>query len=234
MMTLHTKQFTVGSAVRCADGACGRLRRVVIEPIERIVTHLVVKPAHGRVSRLIPLGLVVSVDRGLHDEVLLRCSLTEFETYERAQESFFLAGASGRWGYRQEQMLSWPHYRISPDAAPARNADASNAGEGTAETVRSRKSIRGPAPLGSVRVRRGDHIQATDGRLGRVQGLAVDRVEHRITHVLLGEEDTRGRTRAAIPIGSIIDIDEVTHGVRVDLTRVQVSNLPAVELGTQG
>jgi hypothetical protein len=66
------------------------------------------------------------------------------------------------------------------------------------------------------------------------EGLAVDRVEHHITHVLLDEGDTRGRTRAAIPIGSIIDIDDVTHGVRVDLTRVQVSNLSAVELGTQG
>lgn len=106
MMSLHTRQFTVGSAVRCADGACGRLRRVVIEPIERMVTHLVVKPADGRLSRLIPLGLVVSVDRGLHGEVLLHCSLTEFGAHERAQENFFLAGTSGRWEYRQEQMLS--------------------------------------------------------------------------------------------------------------------------------
>lgn len=108
---------------------------------------------------------------------------------------------------------------IGPDAAPARNADASGAGGGAVETAGSRKSIGAPAPLGSIRLRRGDHILASDGPLGRVQGLVVDRVEHHITHVLLG--DNRARKRAAVLIGSVIDPIEAARGVRVDLTKIQ-------------
>ena len=52
----------------------------------------------------------------------IQCSLAEFETFERVLETHFLAGASGHWGYRQEQMLTWPHYRLDL----ARSAGASD------------------------------------------------------------------------------------------------------------
>jgi hypothetical protein len=41
MRTPETRQFAIGGTVRCSDGVCGRPRRVVIEPIDRVLTHLV-------------------------------------------------------------------------------------------------------------------------------------------------------------------------------------------------
>jgi hypothetical protein len=191
------------------------LRRVVIEPIDRVLTHLVVKPdQRERPSRLVPIGFVESGARGTNGEIVLRCSLSDFETLERAQETHFLSGASGHWGYRQEQMLTWPHYRLGLDAEP-------------------RAFTHDDTPLGEIHVRRGEHVRATDGSIGRVQGLVVDRVDHHVTHVLLDEGHIWGQKRAAIPISAVVDLRDMTDGVRVNLTKDQVRNLPTVELDVQ-
>ena len=41
-------QFIIGSQVVCDDGVCGELRRVVIDPVGRAITHLVVEPTAKR------------------------------------------------------------------------------------------------------------------------------------------------------------------------------------------
>jgi hypothetical protein len=69
MRTLHTRQFTIGSAVLCSDGACGHLRQVVIEPIDRVLTHLVVKPERReRSARLVSLDMVEPSAREASEE----------------------------------------------------------------------------------------------------------------------------------------------------------------------
>ena len=214
MMRDRTRHFTIGSPVWCSDGACGRLRRVVIEPVERVLTHLVVASDHrDRAARLVPLGVVESSARGTPDEIVLHCTLAEFETFELAQETQFLAGASGQWTYRQEQMLSWPHYRL------ALGGPAGGIG-----------GIGGIGNIGNSQVRRGDRVQAVDGSIGRVQGLVVDRADHRVTHVLLDESHLWDQKRTAIPISAVVDVKD---GVRLDLTTDQVRNLPPVELDVQ-
>ena len=51
----ETTPFTIGAGVSCSDGACGKVTRVVVDPLTRTVTHLVVEPKHrldaGRLSR---------------------------------------------------------------------------------------------------------------------------------------------------------------------------------------
>jgi hypothetical protein len=226
MKTFGTRKVTIGSEVRCSEGECGHLRRVVIEPIERVVTHMIVKPGSGeRTSRLVPVSVVESVEPGKPGRILLRCSLAEFESFECAHERHFLAGASGHWNFRQEQMLSWPHYRLGLGGG-------AGVSDVPAETE-TRRPMPGRTSLGEVQVRRGDRMQATDGPLGRVQGLIVDRFDQRVTHVLLDEGHIWGQKRAAIPIGSVIDLNDITYGVHVDLTRDQVDNLPPVELDIQ-
>ena len=59
-------EFTIGSEVSSSDGPCGELRRVVIDPVARVLTHLVVEPKHGRAKgHLVPINLVVSTTDGV-------------------------------------------------------------------------------------------------------------------------------------------------------------------------
>ena len=37
-----TTSFTIGADAICTDGVCGEVRRVVVNPVARAVTHLVV------------------------------------------------------------------------------------------------------------------------------------------------------------------------------------------------
>jgi len=46
-------EFIIGSEVACSDGVCGDLRRVVIDPVARAVTHLVVEPRHRAGGHLV-------------------------------------------------------------------------------------------------------------------------------------------------------------------------------------
>lgn len=51
-----TAPLTIGSRAQCADGECGRVTRVVMDPILDKVTHLIVEP-EGRqgLGRLVPI-----------------------------------------------------------------------------------------------------------------------------------------------------------------------------------
>jgi sporulation protein YlmC with PRC-barrel domain len=81
--------------------------------------------------------------------------------------------------------------------------------------------------VGEVEVRRGDHVHATDGAIGRVQGLVIDRSDHHVTHVLLDEGHLWGQKRVAIPISAVTGVED---GVRLNLTKDEVRDLPAVDL----
>ena len=82
-------------------------------------------------------------------------------------------------------------------------------------------------PLGEVEVRRGEHVSATDGEIGRVRGLVIDPGDHCVTHVLLDEGHLWGQKRVAIPISAVKD---VAAGVRLNLTKDEVRDLPPVEV----
>jgi hypothetical protein len=82
-------------------------------------------------------------------------------------------------------------------------------------------------PEGEVEVRRGEHVHATDGAIGRVQGFVIDPTDHRLTHVLLDEGHLWGKKRVAIPISAVKDVSD---GVRLSITKGEVGDLPAVDL----
>jgi hypothetical protein len=82
-------------------------------------------------------------------------------------------------------------------------------------------------PAGKVEVRRGEHVHATDGPIGKVRGLAVVTRGHHVTHILLDEGHLWGQRRVAIPIGAVAGFSD---GVRLSLTRDEVRDLPLAGL----
>ena len=212
-------EFTIGSEVSSSDGPCGELRRVVIDPVARALTHLVVEPKHGRAKgHLVPINLVVSTSDG----ITLACTTAEFEKLDEAEETQFISGGSGQSGYEQDQMLSWPYYGLGGGAGFGMG------GVGMMRDVdRPVVVTNDRVPLGEVEVRRGEHVFATDGEIGRVRGLVIHPDDHCVTHVLLDEGHLWGQKRVAIPISAVQD---VAAGVRLNLAKGEVRDLPPVEV----
>lgn len=211
-------EFTIGSEVSCSDGVCGELSRVVIDPVAQTLTHLVVDPKHGQgIGRLVPVGLVESAE----PTIRLRCTNTEFDALEHAEERQFLPGAKGPWGYGQGQMVTWPYYGLGMGGMGFGGMALGNMSTGAQTITRDR------VPVGEVAVRRGEHVHATDGDIGRIQGLVVDPADHHVTHVLLDEGHLWGKKEVAIPIGAVTGVED---GVRLNLTKDEVGALPPVEI----
>ena len=214
-------EFTIGSEVACSDGACGQLTRVVVDPVLRTLTHLVVevRPPQGN-GRLVPVEMVESAAA----EIRLRCTIAQFDALEDAEETRFLPGASGVWGYQQQQMLSLPYYGLGVGTGMGLGVGGMHVG-GT--DVGPHPVIADRVPAGEVEVRRGDQVHATDGTIGKVQGLVVDPADHHVTHVLLDEGHLWGKKRVAIPISAVTDVKD---GVRLNFTKDQVQDLPPIDL----
>ncbi|HKB30119.1 MAG TPA: PRC-barrel domain-containing protein [Streptosporangiaceae bacterium] len=210
----ETTPFTIGAEALCTDGVCGEVSRVVVDPVARAVTHLVVEP-EGRqgLGRLVPLDLVDAAA----GEVRLRCSQAEFEQLDSAEETQFVPGTLGYAAYGPDQVLAWPYsslgagMSVSGDMVP-----------GVSQTV-----TYDTVPLGEVAVRRGEHVHATDGDIGHVQGLVIDPRTHHVTHVLLQEGHLWGRKEVAIPISAVAMVDD---GIRLNITKHEVQELPPVDI----
>jgi sporulation protein YlmC with PRC-barrel domain len=214
----ETAEYTIGSDVSCRDGACGELSRVVVDPVARALTHLVVDPKHGQgIGRLVPVDLVESTDQ----TISLRCTSAEFDALEQAEERQFLPGANGQWGYGENQIVSWPYYGLGMGGMGMGGLGLGNMNAGPQVITRDR------VPVGEVEVRRGEHVHASDGDIGRVQGLVVDPSDQHVTHVLLDEGHLWGKKEVAIPIGAVTGVED---GVRLSLTKDEVAALPPVAI----
>jgi len=172
-------EFAIGAKASCADGPCGEVTRLIIDPAARTVTHLVIKPEHeaGR-ARLVPLDLVDTAA----GEITLRCTLAEFGQLERAEEMDMVEGRASGLG---------PAGTRAPMGVPKA----------------TRTVVEEVVPLGETQLRPGEPVHAVDGEIGHVQGFLVDE-GHRVTHVLLKEGHFWGRKEVAIPVSAVTDLED--------------------------
>jgi sporulation protein YlmC with PRC-barrel domain len=203
-------EFSMGADASCSDGPCGKLTRLIVDPETQAVTHLVIGPKRrGERGRLVPIDLVDSTVGGIK----LRSTMAEFGKFDPAEEEDLLPSDPGAPLYNPDmaqfgdrQGLGMANLRLN-DGAKTRTHDA--------------------VPLGEVDVRRGEPVFATDGEIGKIQGLVIDPGSHHVTHVLLEEGHLWGRKEVAIPIGSVTRVGDV---IRLTIDKQQVRNLPPVSI----
>jgi sporulation protein YlmC with PRC-barrel domain len=212
----RTVSFTIGADVSCNDGPCGKVKRVVVDPLAQAVTHLVVEPRHRQgLGRLVPVDLAEATGDG----VTLRCSTEEFERLDSAEETQFVPGTIAYEEYGPEQVLSWPYYGLHGGQS---GGVAGAAVPGVSQTV-----TYDTVPAGEVEVRRGEHVYATDGPIGHVHGLVMDAASRRVSHVLLAEGHLWGRKEVAIPISAVVDVED---GIKLQISKKEVADLPPVDI----
>jgi sporulation protein YlmC with PRC-barrel domain len=211
--------FTISGEVRTSDGTRGSLERVAVDPASRVLTHLVVSLAGKRDrARLVPIDLVERAAPVIE----LSCTAEQFDRLEAAQAEEVVNPPADLWA----------------GSTGARAMPAVGAGAGVGGGVHGGGPVRGPrtakprvvkhevVPDGEVDVRKGERVHATDGDIGKVNGLIADPETHHVTHVLLDEGHLWGSKTVAIPIGNVRSVDD---GVRLDLTKQQVKDLPPVD-----
>ena len=193
-------QFTIGARASCTDGDCGEVRRLIIDPATDTVTHLVIQPGDRQeAARLVPVHLAEATDEGIR----LRCTLAEFDELDHAEERDLVTGAG-------------------PDQIAGGYGVAAGL---SASAWRQTATFEDVIPGGEDEVGPGDPVLAVDGEIGQVQGFLVNPDNDRVTYVLLQEGHLWGRKEVAIPISAVIRVDE---GIRLNLTKEQVGELPPV------
>ena len=208
-------RLVLGSPARCSDGLFGELVDVVVDPLTRTVTQLVVEPHHRHwMARLVPIEL--ARPEGDDGALALACTIAEARRLELVQQSAFLRlGEEPQiddpdWDVGSDGVLVLPYYGF--DAPPSHDA---------LETA-----VYDRIPKGEVEIRRSSTVTSADGHvLGHVEGLVVDADDH-ITHVLLQRGHLWGKREVTIPVGAVDDVrpDAITLGLAME----DVRRLPEV------
>jgi len=192
-------QLILGAETFCTDGAVGEITRVVLDPVTRVVSHLVVEPKHRQgLGRMISLVLIDSSSTG----ILLNCTSADFDTFEHAEETQFLPGTGGRAPYVAGRDLPQPYGGLGDVIGNVPQPI-------TFEMI----------PRGDVEVRGEEHVQATDGEIGRVRGLVVDRGSGHVTHLLLQEQHLWGHRAVAIPVE---DVATIANDIQLNIEKRDV------------
>lgn len=214
-------RLELGTRVRCTDKPYGELADVVVDPISKRVTHLVVRPSDEDApeTRLVPIELVDGGDEG--SELSLRCTVEEVNGLEPVQEYAYLrlgesVANDPNWDIGVQDVLASPYY------------EADLAGLGSPGYGQELGLIYDRVPKGEVEIRRSSDVYSADEHhLGKVDGFLVDG-EADITHVILERGHLWGRRDVTIPIGAVAKVE--TDAVTLSLSKDQVGELPSVRV----
>lgn len=185
--------------VFCTDQRGGIATYVVLNPTTDQVTHLVVKDKKfPHTERLVPISLVQETTP---HQVLLRCTW-----HDLLQQEPFIETE-----YYQSQVP----YFVGPltlGGFAIRNTEMT-----PVEHERT--------PSGEVAVHRGAHVDATDGRVGKIDEFLINQENGHITHLVLREGHIWGQKDVKIPVSQIDHIEE--ESVHLKLDKRSVAALPA-------
>jgi hypothetical protein len=196
----------INAEVCCTDGLGGHSTYVVLNPITREMTHLVVKELHvPHTEFLVPIELVVeSTPREIH----LDCTKTELSKMDPFIKTEFVQSKIPQ--FTMDPYMVWPYY------IPERQV-----------LTLEHEQI----PSGELAVHRGAHVEATDGHVGRVDGFLVNPKNEHITHLVLREGHLWGHKDVTIPVSQIDHLEEET--VYLDLDKASIETLPTIPIGQQ-
>ena len=189
----------INAEVRCKDGKCGRSTQVIVKPDAEVVTDVVVDPGFAAPRRVVPISLVRQTTP---NTIVLGCTKAEMAEFPAFIEQEYVMPTEPHPDYEMGQYMLWP------PSLPEEVLDVPH------------ESI----PLDEAAIDRGTRVEATDGRVGRVDEFIMEPGSGRITHLVLREGHLWGKREVTIPVTDIDHIDE--DGVYLKLSKDEVGNLP--------
>jgi sporulation protein YlmC with PRC-barrel domain len=197
----------VGARVVGRDGDGGKVDALIVDPLTRRVTHLVLNDERIAPRRLAPLALVQSAQP---DEVRLEATVAEIEALPAFDEPAYHApDAPGELG---ELELDPGFYFLEPYATPV---------DGWLLAEHER------IPKDEIAIRRGAEVVADDQtHVGHVDEFLVDPTDGQVTHVVVRTGHLFKKQDVVIPVRQASRFDDDL--VRLDLSVADIDALPRV------
>jgi sporulation protein YlmC with PRC-barrel domain len=198
------KDIPINAKVQCSDSACGKSTNVLINPVTHEVTHVVVqdKSLPDNSTRMVPFDKVASATQ---NQITLSCTRDEvahmqpFAVTRFIQETGSGQAYSSGGAYTSQYVINDTGY----DSFQVENI-----------------------PQGELSVYCGMHVEASDGKIGKLDELVLDPKSGDITHLQMREGHLWGVKDVAIPVSAVDFVDEDT--VYLKLEKSAVKALPAV------
>ena len=195
----------IEAQVECTDGPCGKSVAVTVDPVRRQVTHVVVDDR--TTQRLVPIDQVADTSSSL---IRLRCSQAQLAEMDSFIETHYI-----QTKYSAVPVAGMMHAEYMP---PLVTVDEMVWTEVAEERV----------PVGEMAIHRGASVEASDGPIGKVGELVVDRRGKEITHFVLQEGHLWGKKEVTLPLSAIDYVQEDTVYLKLD--RQAVKQLPTIPL----
>jgi len=203
---LVAMKIPINAKVECTDGACGKSTNVIVNPVTRTVTHVAIedKSLPDNPTRLVPVANVAAVTE---DRINLNCTradcakLGPFVVADFIQESPSRGAYSSGEDYHAQYVLDDTGYDEFDEQE---------------------------IPEGEVGLYGGMRVEASDGRVGKVDELVLDSKSGVITGLVMRKGHLWGSRDVTVPVGQIKFVGGETVYLKLD--RSAVGALPAMKV----
>jgi sporulation protein YlmC with PRC-barrel domain len=209
----ETLDIPLDVEVFCSDGACGRSTAIIVNPVSQKITHLVVAtPEMLHSEYLVPVNLI---EYSQADRIQLSCQRVTLATMEPFHKIKFISlhdleESDSPLAKIPEAQLStawlWPYITADGNYSTYVNVQQT--------------------PHNELAIHRGAHVEATDGRIGKVDEFIINSKNDHITHLVLREGHLWGQKDVMVPVSEIDRVE--SDVVYLKLNKDAVENLPAV------
>lgn len=190
--------------VLCTDGHAGTTTAIIIDPVKRIATHVVVESIKY-LDFLVPLELVANTKP---DSVHLQCTIAKMHELHTFTETHYIHDDIFDDAMYMGSQYIEPYATMVPDYS------------GIVEEEH--------IPLGELAVHRGATVYAEDGRIGLLEEFIVESETGHVTHIVLSKGHLWGKRDMVIPV-TAIDRGEY-DSLYLNVTKGNIQDLPGVTI----
>lgn len=200
------KDIPLNATVEGIEGEVGQSTHIIINPVNRQVTHFVTQVSReGEISdHLVPLEAVEDTS---HDRIWVKLGSDELASLPRFTVNHYLKAELS--DYPEGQALMQPYVTTPMEANLSRLVE---------EMV----------PPGQMALFRGTTVEATDGPIGKLSELLIEPESGQMSHLVVQTGGLWGSKEVTLPLSAI---EETTaEAIYLKLDKAAIEQLPAVPL----
>jgi uncharacterized membrane protein len=204
-MEVSVMDIPVNAIINCTDGECGKTDAVIIDPLSKKITHIIVK------GKDIPEGRLVGISEmkeTTEEAIFLNLSIAElYETEAFTETQYVKTDVPVDVNY---DIYNLPY--VQPMSTE------------TIEVPIDKELI----PPGELAIHRGTPVEAKEGYIGDIGEFLIDPDSGKISHIVLLKGHLWGRKEVSLPISVI---DQVLHNtVYLKLEKKSIEMLPEIPI----